>query len=143
MSVRQRPLRQMTKNTEQIFLKVHQEDIPVSMMEQIQDSYPEFFIINGNNKEVLKNILIEAFSNDCDACSHSEKTFIGLSKSMSKKVIFLKLNTDEEMFYAEQLGIRVVPSYIHMNSEGVVKIIEGADNKSLIDYASELNKTIS
>ncbi len=94
-------------------------------------------------KEVQESdlpIVLDVYANWCEPCKAVAPIFSQLSKELTGKVKFVKLDIDKEESLAKSLGIEVVPTFLFFKKGKVVQRCNGVADQNVL--AVEIIKSL-
>ena len=80
-------------------------------------------------------VLVDFWAEWCGPCRFMEPIFKELSASFSGRVVFARLNVDEDPAIASRYGVRAIPTFVVFKDGGQVKRIVGAVGKEALEAA--------
>lgn len=96
----------------------------------------------GNFEEIVneyKHVIIDCWAPWCGPCLALEPTIKEISKEYVGKVLFAKMNTDENLEIARRLGIMSLPTILYFrNGECEDRITGGIQKHTLKERVDEL-----
>ena len=80
-------------------------------------------------------VLVDFFAEWCNPCRALSTRIDELSEAYEGKVVIVKYNVDDNYEYSNKYGIRSIPALLFFNGGEVVKTINGAVAKNVIEDA--------
>ena len=80
-------------------------------------------------------VLVDFWGPWCSPCRTLSPRIDELSEAYEGKVVIVKYNVDENYEYSNKYGIRSVPTLLFFNGGNLVKTINGAVGKPVIEEA--------
>ena len=80
-------------------------------------------------------VLVEFWATWCGPCRSLSPVIDELSEAYEGKVVIVKYNVDDNYEYSNKYGIRSIPALLFFNGGEVVKAINGAVPKNVIEDA--------
>ena len=80
-------------------------------------------------------VLVDFWAPWCGPCRSLSGTIDELSEAYEGKVVIVKYNVDDNYEYSNKYGIRSIPALLFFKGGDVVKIINGAVAKNVIEDA--------
>lgn len=80
-------------------------------------------------------VLVDFFAEWCNPCRALSPRIDELSEAYEGKVVIVKYNVDDNYEYSNKYGIRSIPALLFFNGGEVVKTINGAVAKNVIEDA--------
>ena len=80
-------------------------------------------------------VLVDFWASWCSPCRALSPRIDELSEAYEGKVVIVKYNVDENSEYANKYGIRSIPALLFFKGGEVVKTINGAVAKNVIEDA--------
>jgi thioredoxin 1 len=99
-------------------------------------------LTDGNFESVVsgyENVVVDCWAPWCGPCLALEPAVKELAKEYTGKVLFAKMNTDENLETARKLGIMSLPTILYFkNGECVDRITGGVGKKVIQEKAEEI-----
>jgi len=118
--------------------KKKMEKIMKKTNERVEDEYPDKPVVvdEKNFDEFISkypNVMVDCWAEWCGPCRMVAPVVEDLAKEYQGKVVFGKLNTDENNRLAMKFGIMAIPTFIFFKNGKKVDMMVGAVPKEAFD----------